>query len=215
MAKFPLVVRKRTTTRLGGEKSAKDTFNVQMDKQSIADIEQWGENLLMDALVEQDKLKNKPTLIVIDKSKNKPIQAFKKRGEINFGGEMQRAMIRIVEIELGKAINRALEIDTGKLEDIMVTWEWYFFDESGESKNVNPMSVKTLSGKQRLALIPNINYAAYANQVAYRERGIGFLGDAAKRLRRKRQFKTGFSVYAQIFQGDGDPIPSLFIRALR
>lgn len=215
MAKFPLVVPKRTTTRLGGEKSAKDTFNVQMDKQSIADIEQWGENLLMDALVEQDRIKNKPTLIVIDKSKNKPIQAFKKRGEINFGGEMQRAMIRIVEIELGKAINRALEIDTGKLEDIMVTWEWYFFDESGESKNVNPMSVKTLSGKQRLALIPNINYAAYANQVAYRERGIGFLGDAAKRLRRKRQFKTGFSVYAQIFQGDGDPIPSLFIRSVR
>lgn len=214
MAEFPNVIQTRRNVNLAGVKSKRDTFSFELEKQSLADIAAWGVDILIDNVDEQATIKNKPTLVYIDKSKSKPIKDFKKRGVINFGGEIQRALIRITEIELRKAILRATEVDTGDLSDVGVTWQWYFFDESGTSKRVNPMSIKTLSGKQRLALIPDLEYAGHANSKAYQERGIGFLGDSAKRLRRKTAFKGGFTVYAHIFRGDSNPIPALFIRGL-
>lgn len=214
MASFPVVVPKRRTIRLGGEKSVRETFSIDLGLQSHADIRQWGKNILSENLVEQGSIGNKPTLIAIDKSKTRPISKFYQHGLITFGVGMQRAIISQVQIELSKSIRRSTEIDTGKLEDIGGQWSWFYVSKTGSVKRVNPYSIKTLSGKERLMLSPNTDYAGFANSVVYKKEGKGFMGRTAEKLRRSRLFKTGFTIYVGFIKTPYmDRAPVLFIRS--
>ena len=196
---LPVVIPKSGRVTLGGVKQQRDTFALDVKNQSLSDIRKWSIDILNDSLVEQDKLSNKPSSITIDRKPNRPIKAFDREGEILFGNVLQRGLIRQVEIELKKAILKATDIDTGRLSDISSSWDWFYYDGRSKRRKVQPESIKSLSGSQRLTLIPNVEYAGWANTMAKRKREgkrpTGFMAAVSKKLRRSVNFRGSFSVF--------------------
>ncbi|RLC00596.1 MAG: hypothetical protein DRH90_18140 [Deltaproteobacteria bacterium] len=225
----PLVIPKRRVVKVGGVAvGSKDTLNVEMEKQSLSDIQYLLKEITYEDTEQQIRLDNPPTRVAVDNRENKPVSQAEWKTEVQFGQIIDHIMIRTVQRELINAIRRTTQERTGALQDIH-NWEWVYYSKKGKrGVKVNPFKIEALPSGARLVLRPTskIPYASWANmwvakqgtdftpsrgknKGVTRTRNEGFMAQAIAKFKRS-QFAKSYTMWVSFskkYQTAGDTYP--------
>ena len=208
---LPLVVPKNRTVTLGGQKFEREPLWREIRAQSLEDIHSIIVNITTAESIIQTRQGNMPTLIEVDNTTNKKLDAVQKKAVVLFGTLLAGAAMRMVEAELTASILKVTKVNTGRLSSIG-NWEWRFIPNGGTARVVkNAAQLPSFGSGDKLVLVPvNVPYATMTNRnVLHRGGGlktrrtkrdertlIGFLGMTARALRKRSEFRQ-FAVIAE------------------
>jgi len=205
LEKYPLVIPKTRSTKVGGVGVSRDTFSLDVTKQSLADVRNYAKQILQEVTEQQVRLGNAPERVLIDNDPLRRLDDLLFRGEVLFGSVVQGLLLNAVEVELAKAITSTYSLsDSGQLANIKSNWQWTLV-RAGIASTVSAGSdIGFLGAKDYLVLSAKLDYAGVANAAVAHQGGTGFLGFTAAKLRRSTFFKNSFSIRA-FFAQQGSP----------
>jgi hypothetical protein len=184
------------------------TFQLAVDikKQSLDDIQQMMRRIAVEETEKQDRQGNKFTRVLSDARDNKTIDQAQRSIEVFFGVKVPREAMAAVEKFLLEGIRQSTGIKTGALRDLDF-WQWKYVKQSGGERALGgPQDLNDFAYGDSLILRPKLAYATLVNNIVA-SRGsttikgkggrvsMGFLGYAAQRAKRSRQFRT-LTIYA-------------------
>jgi hypothetical protein len=216
----PLVIDKTRTVVLGGEQVTSQRLSVEMQEQSLADLQWMLRFIAQRDTVEQIKLGNPPSITTIDGKASEELSTAQKRVEVLFGSRLATQAMRMVETTLRLNIQKATNAHTGKLANVTANWRWRLVTPGKGSRVVT--SASTLPAFQRGSLLVLEPYGVpYATRVNSRVLGggglrsrrtpriakgtfgppkpkqpVGFLRATVEALRSRAEFKS-FSVIVE------------------
>ena len=120
----PLVIDKTRTVVLGGEQVTSQRLSVEMQEQSLADLQWMLRFIAQRDTVEQIKLGNPPSITTIDGKASEELSTAQKRVEVLFGSRLATQAMRMVETTLRLNIQKATNAHTGKLANVTANWRW-------------------------------------------------------------------------------------------
>jgi hypothetical protein len=210
---LPTVVPKVRT--IAGEQVGREKFSVEMMTQSLADVRAMLRQITIQVTAEQIALQNPPQLLEVDGQSARTVEQAMKKTVVLFGNTLSAAAMRQVEIELRSAIARSTTSRSGRLLGIGTTWQWRFIPKGGAPRVVTSASPPAVfAAGDALTIMPvGVPYATLTNRnVAHSgklnrkpragkvapksSQNIGFLGTAARAVRRRSDFKN-FSVLVE------------------
>ena len=213
MQPFATVIPKSRTVTLGGVRFAKDTFLVELQTQSVADVRSYIFTTTVQQTAQQIAIGNPPQLLTVDDRTGKPLEDVEKKSVVIFGVALPATAMRQVEIELASAISRATTARSGALAGITSSWQWLFIPKGGGPRTVTSAAppASFASGDQLVLLPRDVPYATITNRNVVRggrlirrgwerraaksRQNLGFLATATAAVRSKSVFKQ-FSVSA-------------------
>jgi hypothetical protein len=205
---FPEVIPTRRMVTLGGQRTGRDLFRVELQTQSLADVRSYVRWITIDETAAQISIGNPPSLLEVDGRRGKPIEDVDKRTDVLFGTVLAAAAMREVEAALREAIARSTTTRSGTLVSVESAWSWRYLPKGGGARVVSantPLPAFAL-GDQLVLLPERVPYATIVNRAVARSgranvaprkgksppksrQNKGFLFHAADVLRRKSSFK--------------------------
>jgi hypothetical protein len=205
---LPEVIPTTRTVKLGGESFGRETFAVELETQSLADVRSLIRSIVREQTDQQTALGNPPALLEVDNTTNKPLAAVDKKAVVVYGVTLATAAMRSVELELAAAIDASTTTRSGTLRNIQTSWQWLLIPHGGAARPVNASSpVLTFSTGDLLVLVPRqVPYSTITNRNVARSgrlsvapragrpvnrklQNMGFLAAAARVVRRRVEFK--------------------------
>lgn len=196
---FPLVIPKTRTIRLGegGGTLTREQFGLEVQKQSIADIQAYMHDLTVDDTQQQIDIGNPPQLVTVDGRTDKRIEDIQRSAVVIFGNTLPKEAMLLVVRELQRAIAHLDLRDTGALQD-MNNWQWVFVPKGKGAQNISSGNPPTqfVQGDQLILSPDFVPHASWANWEASKiTGGAGFMSVATRAVRRIPVFKQ-FACYA-------------------
>lgn len=213
---FPVVIPAVRTINVGqGQQLARQTFERELELQSLADVRALIRNTTREQATQQTQLGNPPQVIVVDGMTNKDVQAVDKKTVVLYGTVLAQVAMRLVEMALAAAIDATTTAHSGRLRSVASAWGWIYVPKGGAARPVSSGArLPSFAAGDMLALMPrgvphatmaNRNVAASGRLSVAPKKGraanpklqnVGFLATATRALRSKAVFKQ-FAVYAQ------------------
>lgn len=224
----PLVVPKTRTTKLGsGATLQKDTFRIEVNAQSAADVQWMMRNIASSDVGEQMRLGNPPSLIEIDGKSSKGFDEAKRKIVVLFGSVLAAQAMRLVESELVRNINASTTPRSGRLASVQGSWQWLLIRKGSAVEVSSATALPPFTRGMMLVLTPwDVPYATAVNsrikgtgrlmtKPGTRKRKpavskpIGFLGATVNALRRhtvfaqfaiRVEFTTAYKVPGEVYR---------------
>jgi len=215
------VIAKRQVTniRFMGEAFGKrDLLSVDMNKQSLSDIQYMLKALTIHDTQIEIKNGNEPTRLAVDGRETTFLAHAKRKTEVTFGNTLDMLLIKAIQRELMSAIKTNAVKPADAALGNMSNWEWAYAEKSGEAASpVQIHTVKSLKIGSYLILRPNSNMVGLADMFAARKDagwapgrwltkgrsgGKGFMAKGVDKLKRTRLMKnyTIHVVFTQRFK---------------
>jgi hypothetical protein len=240
LARAPLVIAQRKTTNiriLGEPLSKRDTLVVDMNKQSLADIQWMLKAITIDDTAAEIRKGNEPTRLVVDAKETTYLAFAQRKVEVTFGNFLDQLLIRLIQRQLMSAIRSYAVSPKDAALGTMANWGWAYAAKRGEAASpVNVTAVTSLPVGSYLILKPTSNQVGLANMFAARKDagkapdqwwdkgrsgGRGFMSKSLDTLKRSRLMKnyTIHVVFTKRFQTPGEKYshgtPVVVLRARR
>jgi hypothetical protein len=213
---YPLVVPPTRTFTLGeGLRGQRQRIGVDLNTQTLADVRRAVRNITLEETAQQIRLGNPPQVVEVDGKTNKDIDAVDKKAVVLFGTVLAQVAMKLVEMELAAAIDRATTARTGRLRSVTSTWQWLYGRKGRAAQPVTSGApLPAFAPGDWLVLVPKgVPHATMTNRnvaranklavaakkgrrVAKSQQNVGFLATATAALRRKALFKQ-FAVVAE------------------
>jgi len=208
--KYPTVINTKRNIRIGGERAQRDSSSLDLDvkKQSLADIGNMVEQITRDEIAAQAKIGNEPNRIIVDDNAFKKLETVQKRAVATFGNIIEKAAIKAVEREVEAQMNKVslywIQRDksgTGDWETVVRPkltvdgWGWFYRRNKQEVRFNPSIDPPALSTGEALVFRPieseAVRLGSWANHVIYELLGKqqGFIAAAAHKLKRKQLFR--------------------------
>jgi len=230
---YPEVIPVRRNTSIGGISAPRETLTlaVDMEAQSLSDIGNMIEQIILNEVKEQESVGNPLQRTVVDGSSYKPITVVEKKAVATFGNLLELGALNLVEAEINKQINKVSLIsmvrqrkskDWETIRKPMVNtsgWRWFIRSNKVETPLTSLQAVPSLAIGDALVFRPvngdAVKLTSWLNHAHVKLghvgggralRGTGFIYKAAQALRRKRALRE-FRViggYTQKFEGRGE-----------
>lgn len=219
-AQFVIERKKVIDIKLLGEKvSTREDFLVDVGKQSLSDIRFLLRAITVQETVNQRRLNNQATRLIVDNREGKPLAAAQRKTETQFGDQLDHLMLKAIEKSIKglmkNAVRRVLKNTPSLRPDEKAgiaalasggNWEWRYAAKATEqARSVDPYRLGGLSPGALLIYMPQSRYASLANMLAARidagwkggnlwkrgrSGGRGFMERGVSRIRRNRLLKN-------------------------
>jgi hypothetical protein len=165
-APYPNVIPKTRTYTLGGQQFARQTLPVEMQAQSVADIQAMIRNITGEQTAIQIALGNPPQFLEVDGRTGKRVDDVNKRTVVLYGVLFAATAMRQVELELAQAITQSTMAHSGRLGNVGASWQWIFVPKRGTARPITSGSAPPFFGAgDQLALMPrDVPYATIVNR---------------------------------------------------
>jgi len=192
--KPPIVIPKTRTVKLGeGATLTQQRLNVEIEKQGLSDIRFFMAGIVEDETRVQVEMGNPPSLLTVDNKTNKPIEDIQVRATVLFGVTLAIEAMQMIEREVQRAISGMLLIDTGATLNAS-NWHWLFVARGKGAVQISGQ-VPSFNQGDLLVYYPfSVPHAGWANWMAKKEKGKGFIAQATAAVRKSPVFKQ-FAVY--------------------
>jgi len=205
---LPTVIPPTKTVRLGDQQFGRQTFDIELEQQSLADIRALIRDIVTEQTTRQIQLGNPPALLEVDNTTTKGLDQVDKKAVVVYGVTLATAAMRMVEIELAAAIDRGTSSHSGQLRSLQGAWQWLLVPKGGAARPVSAgQPVIAFTQGDVLCLVPKlVPYATMTNRnvarsgrlapkarkgrpVSTKLQNMGFLAAAARVVRRRSEFK--------------------------
>jgi hypothetical protein len=147
-ADLPSVIPQIKTFKLGdgggGLRGVRQLYELDIAVQAQADIRNVIIETTEDTLIEQARLDNFATRLLVDKRDNKPLKSVDVEVEAFFGQTVNLLLLARIERTLSQEIRATTETRTGTLSRVRQNWQWIFVSREGGKTQpgvpVNPRS---------------------------------------------------------------------------
>lgn len=208
-ARWVIPKQKTVVQKLGGVAvGTQQNINLELDlkKQTLADIQYLLRAITKVEVAQQVKLENPPTRVAVDGSATKPIDSAERRTDVTFGNALDLALIKAIEKNLRRALERAFPWDSeyyeqweklglNELLNIQSSWQWMYRDSPGLPYiPINPrreFKDKPFPISAKLILKPTRGAAGVLNHIAT-QRGLEFTARRGEAKGTSRMEYRGF-----------------------
>lgn len=179
----PIVVQRRRAVRMGGVTVGdRDTLQLDMEKQSLSDIQHMLKAITIQEVEQQERMGNEASRLAVDSREGKPIANAERRTEVQFGAYITIRVLHRIKQALLEQIRSEISDRAGKwtastrvlrAAASSTTWQWYYVEPDGKhGRRFRPGELKNMPYGSKVVLRPRVPDIEYENMLAlWRELG--------------------------------------------